>query len=177
MGGAVAQELAIRYPDRVDRLALFASFAGYCFTIPAPWWIQRRLFDVEGLTAEEAAKQVWPVTYTAQYLRENRLTVDAQMRREIAHPTPDHVARGQRAGLRGFSSGFRLWRLRAKTLVVTGAEDQIIPPGNSRILALAIPDARLQSIPELGHRAIWEAPEEMADLVIEFLTARDSTVG
>jgi pimeloyl-ACP methyl ester carboxylesterase len=32
-----------------------------------------------------------------------------------------------------------------------------------------IPGARLESLSDLGHRAIWEAPEEIADLVIEFL--------
>jgi pimeloyl-ACP methyl ester carboxylesterase len=93
------------------------------------------------------------------------------MHREIAHPTPDHVARGQRAGLRAFSTGFRLWQVKAKTLVVTGVEDQLVPPANSKILTRAIPHARLQCLPGLGHRAIWEAPEEMADLVIDFLAA------
>jgi pimeloyl-ACP methyl ester carboxylesterase len=76
-------------------------------------------------------------------------------------------------GLRAFSSGFRLWRLCARTLVVTGTEDQLVPPGNSRILASAIPNARLETLPGLGHRAIWEAPEEMADLVSDFLTIRE----
>jgi pimeloyl-ACP methyl ester carboxylesterase len=84
--------------------------------------------------------------------------------REIAHPTPAHVAGGQRAGLRAFSSGFRLWRLRAKTLVVVGGEDQLVPPTISTILAHAIPPAPLQCIPGLGHRAIWGVPEEMGDL-------------
>jgi 3-oxoadipate enol-lactonase len=173
MGGMVAQDLAIRHPQRVHRLVLFATYAGFGFTIPAPWSVQRRLYDIDGLLPEDAAKQVWPVTYTAQYLSNNQSTVEAQMRREIAYPTPDYVARGLRTGLRAFSSGFRLWRLRARTLVVTGTEDQLVPPGNSRILASAIPDARLESLPGLGHRAIWEAPEEIADLVSDFLTIRE----
>jgi 3-oxoadipate enol-lactonase/4-carboxymuconolactone decarboxylase len=91
------------------------------------------------------------------------------MRREIALPTPDHAARGQREGLRSFTSSFRLWRLKAHTLVATGAEDQIVPPANSRVLVAGMPNAELAIIPGLGHRAIWEAPEKVAALVSEFL--------
>jgi pimeloyl-ACP methyl ester carboxylesterase len=169
MGGAVAQEFALRHPQRLDRLVLFATFPGLGFGVPAPWSVLRRLFDIDGLPPEEAARQAWPVTYSAQYLTANPDTVEAQMRREIAHPTPDHVARAQRESLGSFSSSFRLWRMRAETLVATGAEDKVVPPANSWILTSFIPRAHLAVLPGLGHRAIWEAPEQTADLVSEFL--------
>jgi 3-oxoadipate enol-lactonase len=169
MGGAIAQELAIRNPERVARLVLFATFPGGLLGIPTPWPVLRRLFDVEGLSPEEAARQVWPVTYSAAYLAGHPDVVEAQMRREIAHPTPDHAARGQSAALRTFSSGLRLFQIRAETLVATGAEDALVPPGNSRILASRILGARLALLPGLGHRAIWESPDEMAELIGDFL--------
>jgi pimeloyl-ACP methyl ester carboxylesterase len=171
MGGAVAQELVIRYPFCVDRLVLFSTYAGVGFTIPAAWDAQRRLFEVDSLSAEEAARQVWPVTYSPEFLKRNLPFVEAQMRREIATPTPDYVARGQRAGLRRFSSGLRLWQICACTLVITGDEDQLIPPGNSRLIASMIRGAHFESLSGLGHRAIWEAPEKIADFVIDFLEA------
>src|SRR5215210_3856304 len=169
MGGAIAQELAIRSPERVDRLVLFATFPGGLLGIPAPWPVLRRLFDVEGLPPEEAARQLWPVTYSAAYLAGHPNAVEAQMRCEIAHPTPDHAARGQGAAIRAFSSGLRLSQIRAETLVATGTEDALVPPGNSRILASGISGARLAVLPGLGHRAIWEAPEAAAELVGDFL--------
>ena len=131
-----------------------------------------RLFDVDGLSPEEAARQAWPVTYSAAYLAANLEAVQAQMRREIAYPTPDHAALGQSTAMRAFSSGPRLSRIQAETLVATGADDMLVPPGNSRILASRIPRAQLVLIPDLGHRAIWEAPEEMAELVSDFLTRK-----
>jgi len=169
MGGAIAQELAIRNPDRVARLVLFATFPGGLFGIPAPWPVLRRLFVIEGLSPEQAARQVWPVTYSAKYLAAHPDVVEAQMLREIDHPTPDHAARGQSAAIRAFSSGLRLSQIRNETLVATGTEDALVPPGNSRILASRIPGARLALLPGLGHRAIWEAPEEMAELIGDFL--------
>jgi pimeloyl-ACP methyl ester carboxylesterase len=169
MGGAVAQEFALRHPQRLDRLVLFATFPGLGFGVPAPWPVLRRLFDNEGLPPEDAARQAWPVTYSPEYLTANPDTVEAQMRREVAHPTPDHVARAQRQALGSFSSSFRLWRMRAATLVATGGADEIVPPANSWILTSFIPRARLAVLPGLGHRAIWEAPGQAADLVSEFL--------
>jgi 3-oxoadipate enol-lactonase len=50
MGGTIAQELAIRNPERVARLVLFATFPGGLFGIPAPWPVLRRLFVIEGLS-------------------------------------------------------------------------------------------------------------------------------
>src|SRR3954470_1212798 len=148
MGGAVAQELAIRHPERVNRLVLFATFPGGLLGIPAPWPALRRLFDVEGLSPEEAAPQVGPLTYSASSRAAHPEAVEAQMRREGAYPTPDHAARGQGAALRAFSSALRLSRIRAETLVVTGTEDVLVPPGNSRVLAGRIPGARLVLCPD-----------------------------
>src|SRR5215212_6917743 len=169
VGAAISQELAIRSPERVGRLVLFATFPGGLLGIPAPWPVLRRLFDVEGLPPEEAARQLWPVTYSAAYLAGHPNAVEAQMRREIAYPTPDHAARGQGAAIRAFSSGLRLSQIRAETLVATGSADQLVPPGNARILASRIPGSQLALLPGLGHRAIWEAPEDTAALVTGFL--------
>src|SRR3954462_2158752 len=96
-GRPTAQDLATRNPERVAPLVLFATFPGGLFGIPAPWPVLRRLFGVPGLSPGEAARQVWPVTYSAAYLAAHPDAVEAQMRREIAHPTPDHAARGQGA--------------------------------------------------------------------------------
>ena len=169
MGGAIAQELAIRHPTVVNGLVLFATFPGGMFGIPAPWSVLRRLFGINGLTPEEAARQIWPVTYSLEYLAAHMVEVEAQMHREIVHPTPDHAARGQSAAMRAFSSRFRLSEIRARTLVATGGADALVPPGNSRILRNRIPDARLAIFPNLGHRAIWEAPDKMAEFIGDFL--------
>jgi 3-oxoadipate enol-lactonase len=172
MGGAIAQELAISNPERVDRLVLFATFPGGLFGIPAAWPVLRRLFEVGGLSPEQQSRQAWPVAYSATYLAGHPDEVEAQMRREIEHPTPDYAAQGQSAAIRAFSSGPRLWRIEAETLVATGTDDALVPPSNSRVLASRIPGAQLALLPGLGHRAIWEAPEEVAQLVGEFLTRK-----
>jgi 3-oxoadipate enol-lactonase len=170
MGGAVAQEVALRYPDRVDRLILFATFCGGVFSEAAPWSVLRRLFETDGLSPEEAMRQSWPVTYSPAYLAANAEAVEQQMRRELVHPTPAFATRMQMAALRKFDRYRDLPRISSPTLVATGSDDVLVKPRNSAILAARIPGARLESLADLGHRAIWEAPEEIAGLIGDFLT-------
>lgn len=169
MGGAIAQEVAVGHPRRIDRLVLFGTFCGGVWAEPASWSVLRRLFDTDGLSPEQAARQALPVTYSPDYLASNPVAVEQQMRRELAHPTPASVCRKQMAALRNFDCYYDLPRVRAATLVATGADDILVRPRNSAIIAGRIPNARLEMIADLGHRAIWEAPEEMAELIGDFV--------
>jgi pimeloyl-ACP methyl ester carboxylesterase len=177
MGGAIAQEFAIRYPERVDRLILLATFCGGIWAEHAPLSVISRILVTEGLSAEEAARQSWPVTYSPDYLAANAEEVEQQMRRELEHLTPTFVAQRQTEALRKFDSYRRLPHIRAATLVATGTHDVLVKPRNSAILASRIPNARLETLADLGHRAIWEAPEEIADLIGDFLTGPNRQAG
>jgi 3-oxoadipate enol-lactonase len=170
MGGAVAQEVALRHADRLDRLVLFGTFCGGIWAEPASLSVFNRLMVTEQQTPEEAARLAWPVTYSPEYLAANADAVERQMRRELEYPTPIFVAQRQMESLRKFDRYRDLPRIKAPTLVVTGAHDVLVKPRNSKILASRIPHARLEMLHDLGHRAIWEAPEEIADLVGDFLT-------
>ncbi|MBW1873723.1 MAG: alpha/beta hydrolase, partial [Deltaproteobacteria bacterium] len=65
------------------------------------------------------------------------------------------------------STGFRLKKIGCPTIVLTGADDILMPPKNSEILARHIPRAQLRVLPGVGHgidiiekeaicRAIWD---------------------
>jgi 3-oxoadipate enol-lactonase len=170
MGGAIAQKVAIRHADRIGRLILFGTFCGGIWAEPASYSVFKRLLVTENQSPEEAARQAWPVTYSLEYLAANADAVEEQMRRELADPTPTFVAQQQMAALQKFDSYRELPSIRASTLVAAGASDILVKPRNSKILASRIPNARLELLADLGHRAIWEAPEEIADLVGDFLT-------
>jgi pimeloyl-ACP methyl ester carboxylesterase len=169
MGGAIAQEVAIRFPGRIGRLILFGTFCGGIWAEPASSSVFRRLVATADQTPEEAARQAWPVTYSSDYLAANAEAVEQQMRRELEHPTPVFVAERQMEALRTFDSYHDLRKIGATTLVAAGGDDALVKPRNSQILASRIPNSRLELLAGLGHRAIWEAPEEIADLMADFL--------
>ena len=55
------------------------------------------------------------------------------------------------------------------TLVIAGADDAIIPPGESEAMARALPAARLKLIPRAGHLVPWEAAEAFNGALREWL--------
>jgi pimeloyl-ACP methyl ester carboxylesterase len=148
MGGAIAQEVAIRHADRIGQLILFATFCGGIWSEPASYSVFKRLLVQDGQTPEEAARQAWPVTYSPEYLATHAAAVEQQMR-----------------------------RIGAGTLVATGGHDVLVKPRNSAILVSRIPNARLELLADLGHRAIWEAPEEIADFICDFITGPPDRIG
>jgi pimeloyl-ACP methyl ester carboxylesterase len=62
---------------------------------------------------------------------------------------------------------------RVPVVVITGAQDRLVPPAEAAVLAAAIPGARLVRVPDAGHAIILERPDtvsqEIAGLVKEVL--------
>jgi pimeloyl-ACP methyl ester carboxylesterase len=73
----------------------------------------------------------------------------------------------------GWSSRAWLRRLTVPTLVVNGARDPLVPPRNGRILAAAIPGARLRMV-EGGHLFLLEHPDEAGKEIRRFLDDADA---
>jgi pimeloyl-ACP methyl ester carboxylesterase len=169
MGGAIAQELVCHHPERVSSLVLFATLCGGPMAAYAGPTTLRVMHNLEGVTPAEAARRIWAVTYEPCYLAANRDKIERQMQLEIENPTPLHAADLQFQALVDFDSSKALPGVRARTLIVTGDSDHLIPPRNSEVLADLIPEAHLIVLRDSGHRAIWEAPRRCVELVVDFL--------
>ncbi len=64
---------------------------------------------------------------------------------------------------RGLSE--RLYRIKAKTVIVWGQSDRMIPPVYGPAFAQAIPGARLITVPEAGHMVVLEKPAAIVEAV------------
>jgi pimeloyl-ACP methyl ester carboxylesterase len=62
-----------------------------------------------------------------------------------------------------------LGKIRVPTLVVWGAQDQIIPLECGQLYQQAIPGATLRVIERCGHWAHFEQPQALAEIVQEFV--------
>jgi pimeloyl-ACP methyl ester carboxylesterase len=170
MGGAIAQEFVRQFPDRVLGLVLCATMCGGPRATYAPPSVVKVMRELDGLTPEEIARQIWSVTYSPGYIENHRELAENQMRREIAAPTPLHAADLQYQAFAEFDCSKALADIQAPTLVLTGDLDRLVSPQNSRFIAGLIPGARLIVIPGCGHRMMWEATDECVGFVTEFLT-------
>jgi pimeloyl-ACP methyl ester carboxylesterase len=55
-------------------------------------------------------------------------------------------------------------------LVITGAEDRMMPPENSRLLAAGIEGAELYMVDGAGHSFFFEKPDEVNGVLIDFFS-------
>jgi len=170
MGGAIAQEFVRQFPDRVLGLVLCATMCGGPRATYAPPSVVKVMRELDGLTPEEIARQIWSVTYSPGYIENHRELAENQMRREITAPTPLHAADLQYQAFAEFDGSRALPDIQAPTLVMTGDLDRLVSPRNSTFVAGHIPRARLIVIPGCGHRMMWEATDECVAFVTEFLT-------
>jgi pimeloyl-ACP methyl ester carboxylesterase len=169
MGAAIAQELVLTCPDRVNRLVLVSGSCGGDRAVMMQSDVLERLSDKSG-TGMEVAERMFSVLFPGpwreshdpwQYCPEVHETTDAEI-----------AARQSEALYRWTGSFDRLPEIRCPVLVVTGSDDVVIPSENARILADRIPGARLAILPGAGHGLQYQSPEELDEVVVAFLTAR-----
>lgn len=168
MGGMIAQEFVLQYPDRVRSLILGCTTPGGPNAVlgdPAALQILWR----EGMSPEEAKEAIIPYIYDAATPRE---LIDEDMAiRMTWYPSPQGYA-GQLQGVIGWESYTRLAQITAPTLVIHGESDRLIPPANARLIAGRIPGATLVLIPRASHIFSTDQPDIAATAIEEFLAAQ-----
>lgn len=167
-GGAVAQVLARRLPDRVRSLVLVSTYAYQ----PLVWWER-----VGGLVSPLAVR-LTNNRLLASSVRLSRVSggggrrlsreAAASLARQIAANDPRQMARALHA-TRAFDSRPWLNEIRAPTLVVAGSADLFVSRRQSTLLADGIPGARLETIRGAGHLAPLSHPDEFGRLVMAWL--------
>jgi poly(3-hydroxyoctanoate) depolymerase len=167
-GGAIAQQMAHAYAERVRRLVLASTTCGV--GVPG--------HPVALALLATPLRYYSPAFFrlTANMLYGPTINGDGERIREQvnarrARPPTLWGYVGQLAAGVGWTSLPWLHRLRAPTLVLTGGADRIVPPVNGRILAARIPGARLEVVPGAGHLLLMDHPDHCAHSIGDFLDA------
>jgi pimeloyl-ACP methyl ester carboxylesterase len=168
LGGMIAQQLALRHPERVRSLVLGATHAGGPRAVrpdaEVMTFFRRRL----GMRAEEAARASVPFNYGPRCRAEHFDRIEEDIAQRLAHPFAERAYRAQ-----AFAAGLHncyghLPRIDVPTLVVHGRHDRMIPVANAQLIAERVPGARLQILEESGHLYATEEPE-VDDAIAAFL--------
>jgi pimeloyl-ACP methyl ester carboxylesterase len=171
MGGMIAQEFAIRHPDRLDRLILTGTGAANARAKfdPILTWDFVKSKDEEGMSF---AAQQFSWLFSDGFLR-NHDAVDQtlQMLSANEHPLDAAAFHRQASAYIQHDTLDRLGQISAPTLVVAGERDRLTPPWICREVAAGIPDARFRLVdgPGSSHVLPLERPEEFNELVHTFL--------
>ncbi|MGH2409952.1 MAG: alpha/beta fold hydrolase [Chloroflexota bacterium] len=167
MGGMIAQEFALAYPDRVNKLLL-------CGTSSEPSEANKRLYRIWRETAPvlglgQMMKEVLLWCFTPEFFQHSPEA--AQETEEaltgIAQPLAAYLS--QLNSIEVHNATARLGRITAPTLVLGAPHDLIFPPFQSRQLHQGITGSTLQFTEHGGHAYLWEVAGEFNRAVLDFL--------
>jgi pimeloyl-ACP methyl ester carboxylesterase len=179
MGGFVAAELAINFPQRVERLVLVSAAGISTYNHPGGTRALPSLRRAERVVAAYAG---WVAAHSDTVARRRGLR-NATLGMIAAHPSrlPAALAAEQLrgAGKPGFIQALaanldydfrhRLGEIACPTLIVWGDRDRVITPRDADRFAKLIPGSRKVVFEDTGHVAMLERPAQFNKLLAEFL--------
>ncbi|HEY0364427.1 MAG TPA: alpha/beta hydrolase [Solirubrobacteraceae bacterium] len=178
MGGFIGIELAIRFPERVERLVL-VSAAGLSIEYLRN---ERALAVLSAIENRLAAYSGWLASRSDALARRpgaRRMIFGIVAKRPDRLPGPLVAEQVRGSGKPGFLPALdaltdypirdRLGEIACPTLIVWGAEDKLVPARDADEFARLIPNSRKVVWPETGHVAMLERPEAFNALVQAFL--------
>lgn len=169
MGGLIAMDCAVRRPEAVDRLILAGTSAR----------ISRRNIELLSDWATHLEAGMDPVLWfknifywvMSERFFENEAAMEEALLSELAYPYPINKVsfRKQVSAIAAFDGVGHPAKITAKTLVIAGKKDLLIPPEECEELAGAIP-AAFCLLDRAPHSLFLEDPVHFSRLVLEFLS-------
>ena len=171
MGGMIAQQFALRYPEKVISLILGCTTCGGSHTTVPDEEAMTHLFDMEclqRLTPQERAREGLPFLCSQEFIDNNPDIVETFIAKAVEYVTPPHGYQRQAEAIMFHDTYDRLPQIKAPTLVTSGTADRLVPFENSQLLASRIPNAELVMLENVGHGFI-EAVEDGTKTILDFL--------
>jgi pimeloyl-ACP methyl ester carboxylesterase len=184
LGGMIAQEVAINYPEKVSKLVLCSTGSTWGLSPELSEFVPaleraRSTEEVVQLYRSLSIANEYPgdlierhpsvINFlTADFVKKNPDFVDSYYKRFRAHPISKEGARRQWNAMKQFNTQGRLKHIKASTLVLHGRKDFAMPPKNGKILAEGIPNAKLVFFEKSAH-GLLEEMEEVIKVITQFL--------
>src|SRR5829696_605830 len=176
LGSFVAQELALHYPQRVDRLVLSAGYCGGNEAVYPSGQAAETLMTLaspevlHNMTAEQQAMILAPIMFPPGWLEEHPEILNSVIQlAPVRSATPEIIQQQGLAVGTWKGSCDRLSSIMQPTLVIVGDQDLLAPPANSVMMAQRIPNSWLVLLEGTGHGAMWQVPNEFTAYIQNFL--------
>jgi pimeloyl-ACP methyl ester carboxylesterase len=167
MGGLIAEEVALRHPGKVNKLILYAAHCNANLFPSAPEVIQK-LTDMSGSPQERGIRFI-STLFPPDWLRSNQERIKEIFYRPLGSTPPETMNKQSMAIGKWKGCCDRLGEIKNAALIITGADDILVPPRNAQHLMEKIPHAQLVSFENGGHGLMFQYPEKFSEKVIDFL--------
>jgi pimeloyl-ACP methyl ester carboxylesterase len=161
MGGMIAQEFALRYPQKARALVLGCTTCGGPHAVMQMSDDASKAYSTETMTEEQRGRAFAEAIYTKGYIERHPEVIQAAIESRKRQPLDPAAFRRRMEAAMAFDSYDQLPEIACPTLVIAGKQDATIPSDNSKILAERIPGAQLIILDPAGHLFWEEQPEQV----------------
>jgi pimeloyl-ACP methyl ester carboxylesterase len=166
MGGLIAQDLALRYHERVTSLVLGCTHPGGREAVRMDPAAATMLMDRSSKSYREAAEASVPFLYE----QSDEDEIEADLKARLRYPMRAAAYWGQLDAMRQYDGTMsRLAQITIPTLVLHGTADKLVQPGNAKLIADVLSDAKLEWLEGAGHVFWTDQTERTIELVNGFL--------
>ncbi|MFX1376545.1 MAG: alpha/beta fold hydrolase [Promethearchaeota archaeon] len=171
MGGMIAQELILNYPEKVEKLILCSTNCGGNKSVPASNEVLQLMMSFTRHDHDtKIAKQLIPLIFTEDFMRNNSKYINEKLEDMVKNITlAGNYANHLQAGMK-HDTRSRLNQIKSPTLILHGKNDVLIPPENGEILANLIPGAELKYFDEPAHWIFVPDDKLISNAILDFLT-------
>jgi proline-specific peptidase len=171
MGGMIAQQIAISYPEKVRSLIIVSSNFGGPNAVPMPDKTMALLIAVptETISKEQAREMRFRATFSSQFIKENRSVLEQIEKWMDEYPTPLYAQVHQSSAVAAFEAENELKQISIPTLILQGDSDIAMLPKNAELLANRISTSRLVLIEGGSHFSIIEKYSKFNNEVMSFI--------
>ncbi len=169
-GGTLAQQIALDHPRRVARLCLVSTLPGVGGSPPS-LRVASAMLDPTRFSTRERAREAAALLYGGEYRKNGRVAAGSALVRWSDRPPSRTGYAHQLYAIAGWSSLYKLHRVRARTLIICGDDDPLVPVKNAHLMAHQLRDATVYIAPGGGHLWLLDHAEESAGVIERFLAA------
>ena len=171
MGGYIAQELAINYPEKVADLILGCTSCGGEKVVLMKADRLEKFTANDGLTPEEILQKDMDIYFSDGFIENNPKAVEQFSEISMRYYQPVHAFQRQFAACLDHDTVSRLHRISQPILIMAGDDDPLVPPENSHTLKGLLPEAKLSVFPKGRHCFFIEYFERFNQEVISFFNS------
>ncbi len=178
LGGMIAQNFVLKYPEKVDKLILICTVPGYPTEEAPEIYKKMRLYELE-IGPEKAFWETARANYYSTYRREmekdpKKKYFDIWSAEDFIKflsldpSTPQDII-NQAEALKTHNTFDRLKEINNQTLLIAASHDRLTPQVTMEEMHQQIPNSSLTVIEKAGHYAPMTRTPEVNKAIIEFL--------
>jgi len=170
MGGFISQEIALSYPDMVNRLVLVATGMGGARSqeLGKPFW-EKAASAIAGKAPEEVYRADMTLMTAPGFAEKHPDILDKSVRLRMQNPQPLYAFLRQFAACNAFDNNQRSQNISQPTMIILGKDDPIFPIPLADDFRQKLPKAKMIIYENCGHAILLEKADQLTQDIREFL--------